>query len=92
MTRAAPDRLIILARRAAAVAAVVALVAGCGDDDDSSGSPEQGTAPNQATTTPPASKQLDRVVKVDGDRGLYVQVHGDRVAHSDHGGRRRGHE
>ena len=76
MTRAAPDRLIIVARRAAAVAAVVALVAGCGDDDDSSGSPEQGTAPNQATTTPSASKQLDRVVKIDGDRGLYVRCTG----------------
>ncbi len=76
MTRAAPDRLIIVARRAAAVAAVVAVVAGCGDDDDSSGSPEQGTAPNQATTTPSASKQLDRVVKIDGDRGLYFRCTG----------------
>ena len=75
MTRGAPDRLIIVARRAAAVSAVAALVAGCGDDD-SSGSPEQGTAPNQATTTPSASKQLDRVVKIDGDRGLYVRCTG----------------
>ena len=76
MTRAAPDRLIILARRAAAVSAVVALVAGCGDDDNSSGSPQQGTASNQATTTPSAPKQLDRVVKIDGDRGLYVRCTG----------------
>jgi pimeloyl-ACP methyl ester carboxylesterase len=63
-------------RTAAAVAAVVALVAGCGDDDDSSGSPEQGTAPTSATTTPSASKQLNRVVKIDGDRGLYVRCTG----------------
>jgi hypothetical protein len=75
VTRAAPDELITLARRAAAVAAVVALVAGCGGGDDAASSSD-GTTTRRSTITPSASKQLDRVVKVDGDRGLYVRCTG----------------
>ena len=52
---------------AVAVTAVIGF-AGCGDDeDDTLGSPEAGPSP---------SSQIDRVVKVDGDRGLYVRCTG----------------
>ncbi|HYH58450.1 MAG TPA: alpha/beta hydrolase [Thermoleophilaceae bacterium] len=58
------------------LAALLIALAGCGDDeDDPSGSPEEGTTPN-SETTPSASEGLDRVVKVDGDRGLYVRCAG----------------
>ena len=90
MTRGAPDGLIALARRAAVVAAVVALVAGCGGGDDAASSSDGTTTQSSATT--PSAPELDRVVKIDGDRGLYVRCTGTRLAHSDHGGRRRGHE
>jgi len=58
------------------LAALLVALAGCGDDDDSAGSPEQGTAPSSATSMPSASTQLDRVVKIDGDRGLFVRCTG----------------
>ncbi len=72
---------IAVARRRRAVlfipmgAALVALaLGGCGDDEDDSPEPrEQGTAPG-AVTTP--SGELDRVVMIDGDRGLYVRCTG----------------
>ena len=65
-----------MSHRGLAVALAVSLIAlaGCGDDD-SSGSSEQGTPPD-SETTPSASDRLDRVVKVDGDRGLYVRCSG----------------
>jgi pimeloyl-ACP methyl ester carboxylesterase len=60
-------------------AALVALAlsgSGCGDDeDDSPESREQGRAPTTATTPSP-SDELDRVVGVEGDRGLYVRCTG----------------
>ncbi len=59
------------------VAALAAggLVVGCGDDDDDALSRETRTTPSSATR-PSASEELDRVVKVDGDRGLYVRCTG----------------
>jgi pimeloyl-ACP methyl ester carboxylesterase len=59
-----------------ALAALLIALAACGDDDDSSGSSEQGTAASSPTTTRSASKQLNRIVKIDGDRGLYVSCRG----------------
>lgn len=74
MTPGAADELIALARRTAGVAAVVALVAGCGGDDEAPSSSDGTTTPTSATTSAP--KDLDRVVKIDGDRGLYVRCTG----------------
>jgi pimeloyl-ACP methyl ester carboxylesterase len=75
MTRGAPDGLIALARRVAVVAAVVALVSGCGGGDDAPSS-GGGTTTATSATTPSAPEDLDRVVKIDGDRGLYVRCTG----------------
>jgi len=75
MTRGAPDGLIALALRAAGVAAVVAAVAGCGGGDDAASS-SGGTTTQSSATTPSAPENLDRVVKVDGDRGLFVSCTG----------------
>jgi pimeloyl-ACP methyl ester carboxylesterase len=75
MTRGAPDGLIARARRAAGVAAVVALVAGCGGDDDAASSGGETTTATSATTAS-APEDLDRVVKIDDDRGLYVRCTG----------------
>jgi pimeloyl-ACP methyl ester carboxylesterase len=61
--------------RAAAVAAVVAVVAGCGGGDDGPSS-AGGTTTATTATTSSAREELDRVVKVDGDRGLYVRCTG----------------
>ena len=74
MTRGEPAGLIALVRRAAAVAAVVALVAGCGGGDDAASSGDGATTQSSATT--PSAPELDRVVKIDGDRGLYVRCTG----------------
>ena len=75
MTRGAPDALIALARRAAGVAAVVAVVAGCGGGDDAPSS-GGGTTTATSATTAPAPEDLDRVVKIESDRGLYVRCTG----------------
>ncbi len=75
MTRGAPDGLSALARRAAGVAAVVAVVAGCGGGDDAPSS-GGGTTTATSATAPSAPGDLDRVVKIDGDRGLYVRCTG----------------
>jgi pimeloyl-ACP methyl ester carboxylesterase len=74
MTRAAPAGLIALARRTAAVAAVVAVVAGCGGGDDDASSDAGANA--QSSATIPSAPEVDRVVKIDGDRGLYVRCTG----------------
>lgn len=59
------------------LAIVVVALAGCGDDDtaDSTGG---GAAASTATTatTPAADDAVDRVVKIDGSRGLYVRCTG----------------
>ena len=66
-----PHRLLPIAL----VALLIAL-AGCGDDeDDSSGSPAQDTTPS-SETTPSASDGFNRVVEVEGGRGLYVRCTG----------------
>ena len=57
------------------MAAVVALVAGCGGDDDAPSS-GGGTATANTATTSSASDDLDRVVKIDSDRGLYIRCTG----------------
>jgi alpha/beta hydrolase fold len=62
-------------RSAAAVSVVFALVAGCGGGDDDASSSD-GTTTRSSATTPSAPKQLDRVVKIDGDRRLYVRCTG----------------
>jgi pimeloyl-ACP methyl ester carboxylesterase len=54
---------------------VAALVAGCGGGDDGASSSD-GTTTRSSATTPSGPKQLDRVVKIDGDRGLYVRCTG----------------
>ncbi len=49
-------------------------LAGCGHDDDSgSGAP---SSDSSSVTTPSAAKRLARVVKIDGDRGLFVRCTG----------------
>jgi alpha/beta hydrolase fold len=57
---------------AVAVAAVVtcALLAGCGGDAGSAGASAAGPS------TPPGSEDLDRVVSIEGSRGLYVRCTG----------------
>ena len=62
-------------RTATAVAAVVAVVAGCGGGDDAASSSD-GTTTQSSATTPSAPEELDRLVKIDGDRGLYVRCTG----------------
>jgi len=49
--------------------------AGCGDDEGSSGS-SKATQTSSSATTPSAAEALDRVVKIDGGRGLYVRCTG----------------
>jgi pimeloyl-ACP methyl ester carboxylesterase len=63
-----PRRLLSLAL----VALLIAL-AGCGDDEDSSTDAKDDSS---RATTPSASKELDRVVRIDGERGLYVRCTG----------------
>ena len=63
-----------MSRRAYAVAvAVVAtcvLLAGCGGDPGSGGASADGPS------TPPGSEDLDRVVSIEGNRGLYIRCTG----------------
>ena len=75
MTRGARDGLIALVRRVAGVAAAIALVAGCGGGADATSSGGETTTVTSATT-PSAPEDLDRVVKIDGDRSLYVRCTG----------------
>ena len=71
-----------------AVAAVVTcvLLAGCGGDAGSAGASAAGPS------TPAGSDDLDRVVSIEGSRGLYVRCTGSGSPTVDHGGRRRRHE
>lgn len=58
---------------AVAVLPLIALV-GCGDDDSS---PSREASTDSNSTTPPvASKRLERVVRIDGKRGLFVRCTG----------------
>jgi pimeloyl-ACP methyl ester carboxylesterase len=64
------------ARLLAYVACAAVFAAGCGDGEDDPSSGEAGTAANSPTTSA-ASGELDRVVKVEGDRGLYMRCTGN---------------
>jgi hypothetical protein len=70
----AVGRLQQVSRRAyaVAVAAVVTcvLLAGCGGDPGSGGASADGPS------TPPGSEDLDRVVSIEGNRGLYIRCTG----------------
>jgi hypothetical protein len=57
---------------AVALATVLGLSAGCGSEE-SAGDPDLATTANEARSDAPV---LDRVVNVDGDRGLYVRCTG----------------
>jgi hypothetical protein len=65
----------IRALQLACLACAAVFAAGCGDDGDDSTSPGASTTSGSATG-PSASKNLDRVVKIDGDRGLYIRCTG----------------
>ena len=54
----------------AAIAAFAVLLFGCGGDEDT------GSAPTVPASTTTAENGLDGVVKIDGDRGLYVRCTG----------------
>src|SRR5829696_5309211 len=64
------------ARLFAYVACSAVFAGGCGGGDDDPSSGEAGTAANTSSTSA-ASGELDRVVKVEGDRGLYMRCTGD---------------
>jgi pimeloyl-ACP methyl ester carboxylesterase len=57
----------------AAVCASAFLITACGDDDETSTSTQAVTT---ASETDPNAAELDRVVNVDGNRGLYVRCTG----------------
>jgi pimeloyl-ACP methyl ester carboxylesterase len=59
---------------AIAVTALVATLAACGDGDEG-GMSRTGTTDADSAAAP-SRKELDRVVKVEGDRGLYVRCTG----------------
>jgi len=63
------------ARRFACVVCAAVFAAGCGDDGDAPPPREAETASNPSDT--PAPGKLDRVVKVDGERGLYIRCTGN---------------
>src|ERR687897_2979302 len=69
-TRASAPRLLICLACAAGVAA------GCGDAEEDPPSREADTATNSASKSA-AARELDGVVKVDGDRGLYIRCTGN---------------
>ena len=69
-TQASAARLVVCLACAAGIAA------GCGDDEEDPSSREADTATNTASTST-AARELDRVVKVDGDRGLYIRCTGE---------------
>ena len=62
-------------RLLACLGCAAVFAAGCGDDKDAPSSSRASTAPSSATE-PAASKNLDRVVKINGDRGLYIRCTG----------------
>lgn len=64
------------ARLLVCLACAAGIVAGCGDDEEDPSSREADTATNTASTSA-AARELDRVVKVDGDRGLYIRCTGE---------------
>jgi alpha/beta hydrolase fold len=53
----------------------VLILGACGDDEDRSASTEADTAPTEAEAAQPPG-ELDDVVDIDGDRGLYVRCTG----------------
>jgi pimeloyl-ACP methyl ester carboxylesterase len=55
--------------------ATAIVFAGCGSDDEASTTSGANTTPSSTPATP-SSNELDRVVKIDGDRGLYVRCTG----------------
>lgn len=57
-------------RKGAAIAAFAVFLAGCGGDADTD------SAPSVPASTTAASSGLDRVVKIDGERGLYLRCTG----------------
>ena len=61
-------------RKRAAVVATIAtfavLLLGCGGDEDT------GSAPTVPASTTTAASSLDRVIQIDGERGLYVRCTG----------------
>lgn len=69
-TQASAARLLVCLACAAGIAA------GCGDDEEDPSSREAETATNTASTSA-AARELDRIVKVDGDRGLYIRCTGE---------------
>jgi pimeloyl-ACP methyl ester carboxylesterase len=77
-TRTGPVRRVRASttRRAVYVACAAVFAVGCGDDEDDAPSREADTGPNSHTTSA-ASGELDRVVKIDGDRGLYIRCSGN---------------
>jgi pimeloyl-ACP methyl ester carboxylesterase len=56
-------------RRTITILVLAVALGGCGGDDNDDAS---------SAAKPPQSKGLDRVVKIDGDRGLYVRCTGSR--------------
>ena len=54
---------------------VVLILGACGDDEDTSASTEADTTPTETETAQPPG-ELDDVVDIDGDRGLYVRCTG----------------
>jgi pimeloyl-ACP methyl ester carboxylesterase len=69
-TQASAARLLVCLACAAGIAA------GCGDDEDDPSSREADTATHTASESA-AAGELDRVVKVDNDRGLYIRCTGE---------------
>jgi pimeloyl-ACP methyl ester carboxylesterase len=63
------------ARQLVCVACAAAFAAGCGDDEDNPPSRDADTATNSPSTSA-ASGELDRIVQIDGDRGLYIRCTG----------------
>ena len=63
------------ARQLVYVACAAVLAAGCADEEDDRPAREADTAAKPASTTA-ASGEPDRVVKIDGDRGLYIRCTG----------------
>jgi pimeloyl-ACP methyl ester carboxylesterase len=65
-----------IVRLLAYVACSGVFAAGCGGGDDDPSSGEAETAANTSSTSA-ASGELDRVVKVEGDRGMYIRCTGN---------------
>ena len=67
-----------LATLSAAAAALCLIMSGCGGDAGSAGASAAGSAGASAEgpSTPAAAEDLDRVVSIEGNRGLYVRCTG----------------